>query len=85
MKTFTYKIKDDAGIHARPAGLLVKRAEKFESEIEVILNGKTADAKRLFSLMSLGAAKGDEISVKISGSDEDAAEAELSSFFSENL
>ena len=85
MKTFTYKIKDDAGIHARPAGLLVKRAEKFESEIEVNLNGKTADAKRLFSLMSLGAAKGDEISGKISGGDEDAAEAELSSFFSENL
>lgn len=85
MKTFTYKIKDDAGIHARPAGLLVKRAEKFESEIEVNLNGKTADAKRLFSLMSLGAVKGDEIGVKISGGDEDAAEAELLSFFSENL
>ena len=35
MKTFTYSITDAAGIHARPAGLLVKEAKKFESKISV--------------------------------------------------
>ena len=35
MKTFTYTIKDDLGIHARPAGLLVKTAKNFNSEITI--------------------------------------------------
>ena len=35
MKTFEYTIKDELGIHARPAGLLVKEAKKFESECTI--------------------------------------------------
>ncbi len=85
MRNFTYKIKDDAGIHARPAGMLVKKAEQFDSDIEISLNGKSADAKRLFSVMSLGAAKNDEILVKISGPDEEKAETEILNFLKSSL
>ncbi len=85
MRNFTYKIKDDAGIHARPAGMLVKKAEQFDSDIEISLNGKSADAKRLFSVMSLGAAKDDEILVKISGPDEEKAETEILNFLKSSL
>ncbi len=85
MRTFTYKIKDSAGIHARPAGMLVKQAEQFDSDIEISLNGKSADAKRLFSVMGLGAAKDDEISVKITGSDEEKAETEILNFLKSSL
>ena len=34
MRNFQYVIKDEVGIHARPAGLLVKEAKKYESKIE---------------------------------------------------
>ena len=39
MKTFEYTIKDELGIHARPAGLLVKEAKKFESECTITKDG----------------------------------------------
>ncbi len=86
MKEFNYTIKDEIGIHARPAGLLVKEAEKFKSEIEIRTeSGKSADAKRLFPLMSLGVKQGDTITVLIAGKDEDEAMDALLSFFNNNL
>ena len=81
MKSFTYEIKDKVGIHARPAGLLVKQADKFKSDIEIKTeNGKTADAKRIFSVMGLGVKCGDKITFNIEGSDEAIAESELYEF-----
>ena len=41
MKSFNYVITDEVGIHARPAGLLVKEAKKFESECTITKDGKT--------------------------------------------
>ena len=86
MKEFNYTIKDDVGIHARPAGLLVKEAEKFKSEIEIrTQTGKSADAKRLFPLMSLGVKTGDTITVLIAGKDEAEACTSIQAFLEENL
>lgn len=85
MKSFAYVIRDRVGIHARPAGIVVKEAKKYESDITVILNGKTADAKNLMQLMSMGIRNGDEISVNVSGSDEEAACAAVESVFRANL
>ena len=45
MKSFSYVIKDEIGIHARPAGLLVKEAKNFESTITLECKGKKADRK----------------------------------------
>lgn len=85
MKEFSYTIKDEIGIHARPAGLLVKEASKFKSDITIMTKGKNADAKKLFSVMSLTAKSGDVIKVSIFGDDEDSAEFTLKKFFEENL
>lgn len=86
MKEFQYKIKDGVGIHARPAGLLVKEAEKFLSDIQIKMSDdRTADAKRLFALMGLGAAKDDVITVSISGEDEEVAAAAIKVFLEKNL
>lgn len=86
MKEFTYKITDQAGIHARPAGYLVKIAEKYKSDIKICLGEeKCADAKGLFSIMKLGIKCGDEITVKITGEDETQAFEEMSSFLKESL
>lgn len=86
MKEFQYKIKDGVGIHARPAGLLVKEAEKFLSDIQIKMSDdRSADAKRLFALMGLGAAKDDVITVSISGEDEEVATAAIKVFLEKNL
>ena len=58
MKQFEYTITDTLGIHARPGGELVKVAKTFASNIKLECNGKSADAKRLIAVMSLGAKQG---------------------------
>ncbi len=85
MKKFDYTITDTLGIHARPGGELVKVAKPFTSKITLSCNGKTADAKRLIAVMSLGAKQGHTVSVSVDGADEAVAAAKLESFFKENL
>ncbi len=85
MKTFEYTIKDELGIHARPAGLLVKEAKKFESECTITKDGKTKKLTQLMMLMSLGVKQGDTVTVSVDGADEDAAVASLKDFFENNL
>ena len=85
MKEFTYKICDELGIHARPAGLLVKKAAEFSSEITMYKDEKSADMKRIFALMSLGVKKDDTVRVTISGEDEDNACIEIEGFLRNNL
>ena len=85
MKTFEYTIKDELGIHARPAGLLAKEAKKFESECTITKDGKTKKLSQLMMLMSLGVKQGDTVTVAADGADEDTAIAELKAFFEANL
>lgn len=85
MKEFNYVLTDENGIHARPAGILVKEASKFKSEVKISKGDKVADARRIFSLMGLGAKKGDELHISISGEDEEEVSKKLEKFFSENF
>ena len=85
MKQFTYRIEDENGMHARPAGKLATYAKRFVSEVSVSANGKQADGKRLLSLMSLGAAKGTALEFTITGEDEEQACRTLLRFCEENL
>ena len=85
MKTFNYEIKDEVGIHARPAGLLVKQVSAYQSKVTLSSNGKSADARKLIMLMSLGIKQGMEVTCQIEGEDEDAAFDALQKFFTDNL
>ncbi len=85
MQSFTYVIKDELGIHARPAGLLVKEAKPFASNITIEANGKSASAKALMSLMSMGVKQGASVTVAADGADEAAAIAAMKAFFEGNL
>lgn len=85
MKSFEYKICDPVGIHARPAGLLVKEAAKFESDIVMRLGDKCADCKKIFGVMTLGVKSGDTVRVEVSGTDENTAAEEMEGFFKGNL
>ena len=76
MITFTYTIGAEHGLHARPAGMLVNCAKRFESEIKISKGEKSADAKKLLAVMSLGGKRGDELTFTLNGNDEGmAAEA----------
>lgn len=85
MKNFTYTIKDELGIHARPAGMLVNEAKKYKSTITLSVNGKTAEAVRLMAVMGMSVKRGNTIEVEISGVDEDTAFEGMKHFFQENL
>ena len=85
MKEFTYTITDPAGIHARPAGLLVKQTQPYASEVSIVKDGKKANAKSMLSVMGLGAKHGEEIVVQADGADEAEVIAAMEDFFKNNL
>ena len=69
MKSFEFEVQDAAGMHARPAGLLVKKAKEYESKVTIHFGDK----------------QGDTIRVDVEGPDEDKAANEMEAFFKENL
>lgn len=85
MKSFEYTITDEVGLHARPAGLLVKEVKKYDSVITVTKDGKSVEAKKLMALMGLSVKKGDTVTVSVEGSDEENAAAEMEEFFKKYL
>ena len=84
MKTSSYTITDPVGIHARPAGMLAKKAAGFKSTVTVIKGEKKADTRRLMALMGLGIKCGETITVQAEGEDEQAAADEIKAFLTEN-
>lgn len=84
MKEFNYTITDAVGIHARPAGILAKKAATYKSTVTVVKGEKKADTRRLMALMGLGIKCGEVITVQVEGEDEDTAVKELEAFLTEN-
>ena len=85
MRQFQYTITDPVGIHARPAGLLVKVAKALDSAVTVKKDGKSAAATKLMALMGLGIKGGDTVTVSVEGGDEQASLTAMEQFFRENL
>ncbi len=85
MKEFEYVITDELGLHARPAGLLVKAASNFGCDVKLSANGQTVDAKRIMGVMRLAAKKGQTLTVVCEGQGEDEAAATLEEFLKKNL
>ena len=85
MRSFNYTIKDELGIHARPAGMLAKTAKALDSEITITLGEKSASAVKLMALMGMGIKRGDTVTVTINGGGEAEAERVMKKFFEDNL
>ena len=85
MIQFQYTITDPNGLHARPAGLLVKEAQKFSSTVKLTRGEKSADLKRLFAIMGMGVKCGEAVEVAVEGADEAEAAKTLEKFFQENF
>ena len=85
MQSFEYIIKDETGIHARPAGLLVKKASELSSTITIKKDEKSVNATKLFALMGLAVKCGDKITVNVSGDKENEDAEAMKKFFEETL
>ncbi|WP_130837776.1 HPr family phosphocarrier protein [Lachnoclostridium sp. Marseille-P6806] len=85
MREFNFTVSDPDGIHARPAGLLVKAAKAFESTVTVFAGDKNADMKKLLALMALAIKQGQTITVKVEGADEDAAAEAVEKFLKDTF
>lgn len=86
MKKLTYTITDPVGIHARPAGLLVKTARGLGSEVTLVTeDGKSAGGTKLLAIMGLGIKQGDTVAFQVSGGDEEASAVALEKFLKANL
>ena len=86
MKSFEYVITDPVGIHARPAGILVKEVKTFkDSTITLEKSGKSVNLLKLMALMQMGIKQGDTVTVKIEGGDEETVASRIEEFFKANL
>lgn len=86
MKTVTYTIKDAIGIHARPAGNLVKLIKEFSSTVTIEKAGKPpVNGTALMKIMGLGVKCGETVTFSVEGADEDAAAAAIEEFMNANL
>lgn len=70
MVKVNYTIRNDDGLHARPAATLCRAASKFKSKIFIHKDGEEYEAKSILMVMSAGAAKGDSIEIVAEGEDE---------------
>ena len=86
MKQFTYTITDPVGIHARPAGLLVKAIKALDSTVTIAkADGKSTVGTKLMALMGLGIKQGETVTVAVEGGNEEANAATLEQVLKDNL
>lgn len=77
MREITVELTNPDGLHARPAALFVKHANKYESDIELIYRSNKINGKSIIGVMSLGAYQGEEITIIARGIDEEEAIEDL--------
>ncbi len=85
MQTIVYKITDPRGIHARPAGQLVKLISGYKSTCQMGKEGQLVDGKRLLAVMKLSIQQGEELTLTFNGPDEVEAATAAETFLKQNL
>jgi phosphocarrier protein HPr len=74
------RVTNPQGLHARPASLFVKIANKYEAEVTVKKGGESVNGKSIMGLMTLAANEGCDLDIEVSGPDADKAMEELAMF-----
>ncbi|MFW6006751.1 MAG: HPr family phosphocarrier protein [Halanaerobiales bacterium] len=85
MQKKEFVIKNEIGLHARPAAMFVDTTSKFESKIKICYGDTEANAKSIISVLSLGLGKNDSFLLKIEGEDENKAMSKIKSFIENRL
>jgi phosphocarrier protein len=79
-----FLIRDELGLHARPAGVVVKMAAKYKCDIQLGTPAKMVNAKRIIGVMALTLKQNQEMTMTFSGEDEETAAADIKAYLSEN-
>ncbi|MDR1252776.1 MAG: HPr family phosphocarrier protein [Treponema sp.] len=77
MKELSITVRNETGLHSRPADVFVRTAKLYQSNIEVAKGEKKANAKTILKVILLNVCENDEIRITADGPDEDAALADL--------
>ncbi|MDR1689192.1 MAG: HPr family phosphocarrier protein [Clostridiales bacterium] len=85
MVTLNYTINDDLGIHARPAGIIVRQAKNSKSQVFLRKGDKQVNASNILGIMGLGVKKGETVQICAEGPDETEAAQNMLNLFKENL
>ena len=86
MTSFEYTINDPLGVHARPAGMLLKELKKYSGcTINITKKDKTVNALKLMAIMQMCIKQGDTVTVSVDGENEETVAAEIEEFFKANL
>jgi len=85
MRSFEYTIKDELGLHARPAGQMVKYLKTLPAQVTIRCDERKADGRKLFAVMAMAVEQGETVIVEVEGEGEEALCAELLSFFEDNF
>ena len=85
MKTVEFTVKEELGIHARPAGMLTKEAKKYKSTIMLAKGDKSVNVLKLMALMGLGVKCGDTVTITVEGEDEETCAPVIEEFFNANF
>jgi phosphocarrier protein len=84
MQSFSYTIKDEMGLHARPAGQMVKYIKTLPERVTIRCGERSADGRKLFAIMAMAVNQGETVTVEVDGEGEKAVCGELLEFFKEN-
>ncbi len=85
MRQITIQLANDEGLHARPAGILVKVASRYNCKIELSAKGQIKNAKSIMNILALGLEKGDEFHISADGVDEVEALESLQNLIQSNF
>ncbi len=85
MITVAVTVSNPTGLHARPAASLVALAKSFTSAITIKYGEKSANAKSILAVLTLGASQGASLTISTDGVDETAAAEQILEAFSNNL
>ena len=78
-------VKNQTGLHLRPAGILCRTAMLYKSHITLIHGDTTANAKSVLSVLGAGVKAGDELEIMCEGVDEQEALRALVELFESGL
>lgn len=81
----TVTIRNKAGMHTRPASMLVKIASKYKSDFYIIKDGFQINGKSIIGVMSLAAEHGSSVILRFDGSDESKAADEIVKYFEDGF
>jgi phosphocarrier protein HPr len=79
------KVMNPLGLHARPASIFVKIANKFESEITVTKEDQTVNGKSIMGLLMLAAEQGSVVELSAEGRDAESALMELEKYLTQGI